>query len=120
MGRQRKSTAHGAGWNALAAAVILFAVKDTVKAKQERVRQEARAFLESSACDALLDYLDLPPNTALLALIDKGLDPQLLTRLGGFTSNHRPPSPASRARTRRSKKRSSPETLVNQPVLLVW
>lgn len=123
MAQKRKRNEHGIGWNALAASVLVFAVRDAVKATQPKVRAEARAFLECTACDELLDFLGLPSNTVLLAALDDGISPALLTALGKFTSNQVSETPATRARKQRYRQRKKAEslgTLVTQPLLLVW
>jgi len=78
-----RSKGHGVGWDALAAAVVIAAVYDVVESPSGSDRADARAFLESSACDHLLDLLGLPSNTALLARIKDGISPDLRARMGG-------------------------------------
>jgi hypothetical protein len=119
--RKRKRKEHGTGWNALAACVLVFAVRDAVKSRQPKVRAEARAFLESTACDELLDFLGLPSNQILLNAIDNGLSTELVDQMGSFTSNQVPDASAARVARHRERKRAATSvTLSTQPLLLVW
>lgn len=124
--KKKKSRSHGVGWNALAAAVIVMAVRDAAKAEQHHVRAEARAFIMSAACDAILDALNLPTNQVLLSVIDNGISQELRVALGSFSTNQAAPTAASRARKQRSRQREKQQrsprssgTLVSQPLLLV-
>jgi hypothetical protein len=59
----RKSPAHGTGLEALCAAVVL-------------------SFLRSAWCGEMLEFLDLPDRSTLLAQLRAGLSPEIVADLG--------------------------------------
>jgi hypothetical protein len=76
----RKSPAHGAGIEALCAAVVLSAVRDAQGVGKTRFR--ALAFLRSAWCGELLEFLDLPDRATLLAQLRTGLSAEIVVDLG--------------------------------------
>lgn len=76
----RKSPAHGAGIEALCAAVVLSAVRDAQGVGKTRFR--ALAFLRSAWCGEMLEFLDLPDRSTLLDQLGAGLSPEVVVDLG--------------------------------------
>jgi hypothetical protein len=76
----RKSPAHGAGIEALCAAVVLSAVRDAQWVGKTRFK--ALVFLRSAWCGEILEFLDLPDRATLLARLRTGLSSEIVVDLG--------------------------------------